>query len=337
MFYTRSLLYSYTEMSLSTFIKLLNKAIKFAIARPIQRYNIENRSKKYLGPDAKNFMPAPRAIGAMSQIDKPVQYPHLQSGFKSMRQKRLEASKSMGTSMVPSETEKINSILTKSFSETELDDDLVIKAASRLAVNKSVKIIEDKSEYAALLKDSSESDMTALGEPKKGRPLPTSVNLPLQDPASIWEIKKTPPGRLNLNMLQELMIHKLSDGEYWTSQRLAEHYNIREDYAEKLTKYVKQIRMIIPPTVAKNLDYLNRDNEAYKATKDIIYYVDNSLRTEYDRKYDDTFDPENDQLDESVKKVLAPPDSQPRPYLIDTQNRRLKQLVAPKPIKKLPQ
>jgi hypothetical protein len=124
-----------------------------AVNRPIQRFNIFNRAKKHLGEDAKYFMPAPRAIGSLSQI-KPSLYPHLegQSGFRSIKQKRLEAIKKRNETLLERTTNENQALLssnsevptvTKSFSETINDDRLIIQAGNSLPqVIKTVTTIE---------------------------------------------------------------------------------------------------------------------------------------------------------------------------------------------------
>lgn len=291
---------------IGTFFKLVGKAIRFSISRPIQRFNIYNRSKKYLGGDAKYFMPAPRAIGALSQSSIS-QYPHLEgsSPFKSVKQRRMEAIARRnqrlleGTTAIEESAKglspKTNSSV-RSFSETKQDDKVVIETSNKLPVIKTVTIVENPKRA-----DAAASDNEVSARPP--RPLPTSTNLQLSDPAVIWRVDKVPPGRLDLDKLQQLMINKLADDAYWTPKQLSETYNISEKYAANITEYFKQIRIIISPGIANKLDYVARNDPRYQACKDIIYYVDPSLRTPLERQYDDTFLP-TDELDPEVRRVL---------------------------------
>lgn len=304
-------------MSLFTFIKLCGKAFRFVVSRPLQRFNIENRSKKYLGPEAKYFKPAPRAIGSLSLIDgKPPQYPYLEGGggFKSIKQRRLQAIESKRDQLLESQKNLHPIVELKSYSETELDDIFVRSVVHKLNVTKTPVQI-NATENAGLLtepleltgtEDSSDSQK-ALAKPTT-RLMPKCTNLQRQDQLSIWNIDKTPPGRLNLNMLQELMVNKLVDDAYWTPKKISENYNIKEEYAEQLTKYYKQIIVVVSPRMKNLLDYTARNNPVYEATKDVIYQVDKGLRTEDDKKYDDMFLP-HEELDEKVKEILDPPET----------------------------
>lgn len=241
-------------MSLSTFVKLVVKAFKFTVSRPLQRFNIENRAVKYLGPDAAKYSPAPRAIGPISGLSlrELPRYP----GFKSVSGKRA-------------------------------DDHLVIEASNKLTV----------------IKTESTPKQIEAGN----RPLPKSTDLQLQDLSAIWETTRVPPGRLNLNMLQEIMINKLADPN-WTSKAIAEEYNIREEYAEKLIGHLRQFRIRISPRVARNLQLVGMDNPAYQAAKHLIYHVDNSLRSDIDRKFDSMYSP-SDNLPDDVREVIDSPGS----------------------------
>lgn len=295
-------------MSLKTFIKLTGKAIRFTLYRPIQRFNVANRAKKYLGPDAKAFMPAPRAIGSLvAQGGKASQYPHLEGkGFLSVRQRRLQA-----LSRDRDKHEKLEDSsagTTKRLPDRVRDENnLVIEAASKLSIIKTVTKL-DMNELNATIdgNKAGDSETTALEDPKQrqmDRPLPKLTQIQ-RDPNNIWATDKVPPGRISVNMLQELMFNKLADDSYWTTQVIAERYNIKEAYAENLITYLKQIKFVLPPRVAHTLDYIARNDPVYQATKDLIYFIDPSLRTSNDRKYDGTFLPEDD-LDENVRRLLG--------------------------------
>lgn len=265
---------------LRTFFRLVGKAFRMTVNRPLQRFNIANRARKHLGVDAKYFKPAPRAISP---------------GFKSISS---------------------SSSIIKSFSETINDDRLVIEASNSLPVIKTV--IKNELSSPDLVK-----------QEKPARPLPKSSSLQLSDPAVIWHVDKVPPGRLDLNKLQELMINKLADDDYWTPHKIAEVYNIKEEYAENITKYFKQIRIIISPGLAKNLDYVARNDPVYQATKHIVYHVDKSLRSEHDKQFDATFLP-TDNPDPEIKELLEASALQRR----QQPDLRLTQLVKrPKPLK----
>lgn len=289
-------------MSLNTFIKLVGKAFRFTVNRPMQRFNIYNRSKKYLGPDAKKFMPAPRAIGALSQNNwKPSQYPHLESGYKSIKQKRLDAVNRQKQLELPLESTSESGNVPKSYSENKLDDHLIIDASNKLEVTKTVIKIEPPDKQVQQLPESDTGDNIKLQ-----RPLPKSTNLQLSDLASIWAVEKVPRGRLDLNMLQEIMINKLGDDAYWTPKMIAEKYNIKESYAESLFKYLKQIRIVVSPRMSKALDYVGRNDPSYQAAKHLIYFVDKRLRTNLDKKYDSMYSP-GEQLDEEVRELIDSP------------------------------
>lgn len=239
------------------FFSLCGQAYRFLVMRPLQRFNIENRAKDYLGPEAKHFEPAPR--------------------FKSVSQGRTRKKE------LSLQTEPTNSSI-----QTELEDKYVVSLAKRMEVKKVVLGSRNES--------STETH----------RPLPKSTNLPLNDPASIWIVNKVPPGRLDLNMLQELMLNKLADDKLWTPKALSERYNIKEEYAEQLTKYLKHIRLIVSPRMKKIMDLTGRNNPLYQASKDFVYIVDKRLRNETDRQFDDMFLPDEEWPDE-VKAVLDPP------------------------------
>ena len=272
---------------------MVGKALRYSIRRPLQRFNIANRAKNFLGEDAKHFMPAPRAIGAVSKLG-PIQYPHLEGGgsFKSLRQRRLEALQSRRQKAIES-THSHDHGLQRAFSETEKDDNLVIEASNKLEVVKTVKLVTSQQPNAP------DKELTKTTD----RPLPKLTNLPLQNLSSIWNIDKTPPGRLSLNSIQEMMLNKLADVDHWTPKRISETYNIKEEYAESLLKYLKQVRIIISPAMAKNLDYIDRNNPTYQATKHIVYYVDKSLRSEQDRQYDKMYLP-TDEIDPEIRELL---------------------------------
>lgn len=308
------------------------KIFKYTLIRPLMRFNVENRSKKYLGPDAKKFMPAPRAIGSMS-LNGPSQYPHLEGGrgFLSLKQKRLKALESPentdGTGLVPTDNrDRITDLAAnRSYSRTEADDNLVREASINLEVKKLIKLSpapmsELHSNRLAIESRENANDInlpaTSDSRSKPHRPLPTAVNLPLQDVAYMWHVDKVPPGRLSLVKLQELMINKLADEEYWTPKMISEKYDINEEYAEKVTSHLKHIRIVVSPKQAKNLDLVGRQNPQFQATKHVIYYVDPALRSEEDRQFDATFLPDKEDLPESVKNVLETP-TQPRPFLKD--------------------
>lgn len=243
-------------MSLSTFLKLVNKAFKFAVMRPIQRFNIYNRARNYLGPDAKYFRPAPRAIGSsMVQTEALVSSP-------------------------------------KSFSATEEDDILIKQTSNKIEVKKLLV-----------------SPPAIGGDNKVGplRPLPKLTKLDRRDPADIWNVDKTPPGRLSLHMLQELMLNKLGDDKHWTPKMLAERYKIREEYAESLVKYLKQVRIVVSPRTAMFLDYVGRENPTYQAAKHIVYHVDKSLRNDVDKMYDKMYLP-TDQIDKEIREMVTQDD-----------------------------
>lgn len=294
----------------TTFFKLVRKAFRYATIRPLQRFNVENRSKKYLGPEAKYFKPAPRAIGAMSRLSgKPPQYPHLsEGGFISLRQKRLQAMQN--DTLLPSQTDSDLVVpIRKSFSKFESDDSLIRGNANRLNVLKSVIRITAPGKLdippsqPSSLSNNELSDETHLTKPS--RPLPKLTSLQMDDPTFIWQVDHVPPGRLSLSSFQEMMLNKMADKDYWTPDRLSERYNIKLQYASLLTQYVNPMKVIIPPRIKFALDYVCHKDPVYQATKDIIYEVDTSLRSELDKKYDSMFLPE-DELDEKVRQVIGP-------------------------------
>lgn len=295
-------------MSLSTFLKIVNKAFKFTISRPLQRFNIEDRSVKYLGPDSKKWQPSPRAIGPISglSLKELPKYPHLTPGYKSISQKRRDAIES-GKS---AEEQPVQAKL-KSYSEDKEDDNLVIEALNKIDVIKTVARV-GPTLNPKQIESGYEQQNTNIGDETDGqlkpshRPLPKLTDLPRQDLRSIWEVERTPPGRMNLNMLQELMINKLADHVYWTSKAIAERYNIREEYADKLVSSLKQIRIRLSPRMAKNMDYVGRMNPEYMAMKDLIYHVDKSMRTELDKKYDSMYSPKDD-LPDDVRQLIDSP------------------------------
>lgn len=316
-------------MSLSTFIKLVGKALRFTVNRPLQRFNIYNRSKKYLGPDAKKFMPAPRAIGALSLNNwKPSQYPHLESGYKSIKQRRLDAiNKRQQLEGLPSGSTSESDKQPKSFSETENDDDLIIEASNKLEVTKTViKIDPPDNQQKQLLSDGDSNVVDSRSSVELQRALPKCTNLQLSDPATIWAVEKVPKGRLDVNMLQEIMINKLADEAYWTPEKIADKYNIKQSYAESLFKYLKQIRIVVSPRMAKNLDYVGKNDPAYQAAKHLIYFVDKRLRSDSDKKYDKMYLP-HEQLDEEVKEVIDSPSE------VTAIDERLKKIARPAPLR----
>lgn len=306
-------------MPLSTFVKLVGKALRYSLIRPLQRYNVVNRSKKYLGPEAPKFAPAPRAIGAMSQLSKPPQYPHIQAstgGFLSMRQRRLQAIERSGSLPAPDEREKpkeLQDLLQQkpkpTYSQSENDDVLVREAAQALAVTKTVidlkrLMIQDEDESSSSRPEPEVAPSETGNElVTTKRPLPTSTNLPLQDISVIWETTRVPRGRISLMQLQELLINKLADENYWTPERVSEQYGIKLDYAATILQYYKQIRIIMPPRVYKALEYTQHNDPVFQATKDLVYEVDVSMRNELDKKCDETFLP-TDQLSEEIMTVL---------------------------------
>lgn len=298
----------------------MGKALRFGVARPIQRFNIESRAKKHLGEDAKYFKPAPRAIGPLTKLG-PSQYAHLEGGgFKSIKQKRLEAIQSRNQRLLESDQsrpqiesssqksfrDRVNAIA-KSFSETRRDDELIIESLPRLPAIKTSLLMNTRENHTPSLGDKDKADETnkQIETAKKThRPLPKSTNLDLRDPTHIWVTDNVPPGRLDLNNLQEIMLNKLSDTNYWTPEKISERYNIKAEYAEKLTKYLSQVRVVLSPRMAKCLDYTARTDPVYQATKDIIYFVDKSLRTELDKKYDAMYLP-TDELDPEIRDLIG--------------------------------
>lgn len=329
-----------------TIIKLIGKGIRFSLVRPIQRFNVANRSKKYLGPEAKHFMPAPRAIGSLvDRGGKPSQYPHLEGkGFFSLRQRRLEAlnrdddDQNLLDKPSDSRPKELSSGAKKS------DYNFIIEASNKLSIIKTVTKLDLDELKLTLDSNKSEVEPTAaLEEPAKHRPLPKLTNLQ-RGPQDIWSTDKVPPGKISLNMLQELMINKLADDEHWTAERIAERYNIKEAYAENLTKYLKQIKFVLSPRVAYLMDYIARDDPVYKATKDMIYYVDPLLRTKEDKMYDDTFLDE-DELEEHVRRLIGYRSLQkakpsfimqaPQPLRIDPVNKTKQQQIESDERKKL--
>lgn len=300
-------------MPFTNAFNILNKALKSATKRPLQRFNIYNRSKKYIGEESQNFFPAPRAIGPLTKIG-PSQYPHLEAGrgggFKSVKQRRVEAIAARNDRLLQI-TEEQRSLDrdnegVRSYSEIRHDDRLVIEGSNKLPVIKTVERIKPKlspSAAAALIEQGPSDSTTTTSVAKSSRPLPKLTNLDLRDPASIWHVDKVPPGRLDLNKLQELLLNKMGNADHWTPKLISEAYNIKEEYAENLITYLKQIRVVVSPRVAKVLDYVNRANDEYNQTKHIVYVIDKSLRDELDRSMDDTFLPE-DELDESIRELL---------------------------------
>jgi len=283
-----------TEMSsLVTFFKLVRKAFSFAIIRSAQRFNVANRAKKYLGPDAEYFEPAPRAIGSLS-LEPPKKYPHLEKGFRSVRERRLLALRKDAPTLDESKPAEISA--PTSLSITESDDSLVREVSSKLLVTKTVQI-EERSNKAEAVDVSSDKEIAS------SRTLPKLTSLDLSDPADIWEVDKVPPGRLSLNMLQDIMLNKLADEEYWTPKAIAEKHSIKEEYAESLLKYLKHIKIIVSPGLMKNMEYVGRNNPTFQAAKHIVYFVDVNLRTEADKEFDGTFLP-SDELEPDVRKVL---------------------------------
>lgn len=330
-------------MSLRTFVKLVTKAFKFTVSRPIQRFNIYNRSKRYLGPDADRFTPAPRAIGPLSQIS-PSQYPHLESGsgYRSTRQRRLDAlAKNSGATQDPllADTQSTTLKLPKSFSETASDDNFIRQLSSKLEVTKSVTNLGVPQRNHGMLPlpsssqitDGNEADPSSDVSGPSSRPLPKCTNLDLSDPASIWIMDKVPKGRLNLNMLQEIMVNKLADDKHWTTKVVAEKYDVKEEYVESLLKYLKQIQIIVSPQMAKMLDYAGRNDPVYQATKHIVYHVDKRLRSDVDKKYDKMFLP-SEQLDDEVRSLL----DEPGALQVERANRRLSVQAKPEPLRLAP-
>lgn len=303
-------------MSLVTFIKLVKKAVRYATVRPLQRFNVANRSKKYLGPDAKHFKPAPRAIGVMSRLEgKPPQYPHIaEGGFISVRQRRLQAMQR--DTLLPTQSDGGLSVpIRKSFSVSEDDDSLIRDNSDRLRVLKTVARIAtpgkllDKPPVQPIANSSSNpepEDQNSSLPAKPSRSLPKLTSLQLDNPLFIWVVDKVPPGRISLSSLQELTLNKMADSEYWTPERLAEKYNVKPEYAGLLTDYVSSMKLLVPPRIKYLLDYIGHADPVYQATKDIVYEVDISLRNESDKRYDAMFLPEEEELDDRVKQVLGP-------------------------------
>lgn len=291
-------------MSLSGFIKNIRKLIGFTLIRPMKRFNVYNRAQKYLGPDAKYFMPAPRAIGPMSNQGKNlIQYPHLIGGnsFKSVQQRRLEAIERV--KLTAGDQEANNSM---DVSEAEK---FVVNVSGRLEVTKTlVKEQATRNLPPSTNLDQIEAASGAVAgtdNQRSHRPLPTMTSLQLNDPASIWVVEKTPPGRLNLDQLQEIMLNKIDDPDnYWTPENIAEKYKIKAEYAESLCNYLKHVRIHLSPKLAKLLEYTGRNDEIYQASKHLVYIVDNDLRSEQDKQYDDMYLP-TDKLDDEVNQVVG--------------------------------
>lgn len=285
-------------MPFSGLARLVTKIFKYTFIRPIKRFDANIRMLKYLGPESKFFQPAPRAIGSLHDTGgKGLPYPHPKSGrgFKAVQQRRLEALASKQTS---SNSEQIS----LKPPDDSVDNKFVIDASNRLEVTKATVNLNHSTESRLLEEDST-------GE-RTSRPLPKSTILELQDSRSIWVVDKVPPGRLDLNKLQELMLNKLADGEYWTPERLAERYKIKAEYAESLTKYLKQVRIIVSPRMKKLLDYVGKNDAAYEAGKHLVFIEDKSLRDDIDKQYDKMFLPEDD-LTEDVKSLLEGSNSLP--------------------------
>lgn len=283
-------------MPFSGVIRILRKMVGYTLVRPVLRFNVNNRAKKYLGPEAPKFMPAPRAIGPMSQAKKPVVYPHLAHGenFKSVQTKRLQA------------MDKYNLVESTPQQSIEVEKDrFIIDTSKRLEVNKIVH--EENIPMSIQVK--SKDDNTKVST---HRPLPKLTSLQLSDPASIWVVNKTPPGRLNLDQLQEIMINKLADNDnYWTPERIASRYKIKEKYAESLCNYLKHITIHISPKLANLMDYTSRDDPLFQATKHIIYVVRSDLRSDEDKKYDKMYLPTDQPPTETVKELIGEIGSKP--------------------------
>lgn len=317
-------------------LRLIKKAYKFTVSRSLQRFNVENRAVKYLGPESKKFVHSPRAIGQISglSLKELPKYPQLQPGYKSISQRRREA-------LARGESSEDVPRLKRSYSEDKEDDRLVLEASSKIDVIKTIASLAppvarqriESGETKANQDSSSSSLSTAIH-----RPLPTSTNLQLQDQRNIWEVKQTPPGRLNLNMLQELMLNKVADDDHWTPAAIAERYNIREEYAEKLVTHLKQIRVRVSPRMAKNLEYVGRNNPEFMAAKHIIFYVDKSLRTELDKKFDSMYLPSDDLPDE-VSSIIDTPSFAPveqKHWVYEVQPKNIRRIARPKPLRIAP-
>lgn len=264
------------------------KFFKFVVMKPIQRFNIENRAVKYLGPESKYFKPAPRAIGASIERGyKGIEYPHLEEtrGFKNVHQR--DRQRIVGTDNDSTTTENIDP-----------GDQFVRDTSNRLEVTKTIVKVDEP------VKDQKTSN----------RPLPHSMNLGLEDPSAIWVVDKVPHGRLDLGKLQELMLNKLGQNDYWTPERVAEQYNIKPEHAESLMKYVKQIRIIVSPRMKKLMDYTGQNDPIYQSAKHLVYIVDKSLRNDVDKQYDDMYLP-SDKLDEEVKSIIEPRDKKLQPAI----------------------
>lgn len=290
-------------MPFSTFINLVGKLFRATTKKPLQRFNIIERSKKYIGQDSQHFFPAPRAIGSLSQIG-PSQYPHLEcrDGFKSISERRLKALEIRKRQLLEAENNSDKKLLEmpKSFSETRKDDELVIDAISRLpAIKQIIRIDHPKRTRHKQITGG--KDLVAAE--KISRPLPKSTNLDLSDHSSVWAVNKVPPGRLDLNKLQELMLNSLADPNYWTPKQIAETYNIKEEYAKNLLTYLRQIRFLVSPRMKYLMDYTNRNNELYQATRDVVYKTDKRLRSELDRSVDETFEITDD-LDPNIRDLI---------------------------------
>lgn len=267
------------------------KAFKYLVQRPLMRFNVANRATKYLGPDAPKFKLAPSAIGPMTQpagfigkltnanvISKP-------QSFKSITSKRSAIGLNLTNKSTanPSSNDGHQSI---TYSDSLEDENrLIIEASNKLKVTKKLETVSDQSSVST-------------------KPLPKLTSLQLQDPVNIWIVDKVPPGRLDINKLQELMLNILADENYWTIDKIVDSYGIAKEYAESITKNIKQIKIIISPRLYYNLEYVGRNNPTYQATKHLIYNVDASLRTEEDKVYDGLFEPNHP--DPEIQRLINP-------------------------------
>lgn len=287
-------------MPLSRLIGFVGKILRSLTVKPMQRYNVYNRALKYLGPDAKRFFPAPRAIGNPDGI-KSLPYPHLSAkGRRGLAQKK------------PALFGLFNNNKSQLLQESQSKNEFVVDASNKLEVTKTVVVnpqpmpTSQSSEPVEELVDIQKGPSSALELAKKKRPLPRSTIMQRDDARVIWDCDKAPPGRLTLNDLQELMVNKLADAEHWTPKVLADRYNIKEEYADQLLNSIKQIRIVISPRLSVLMDYVGRDDQVYQATKNTIYIVDNRLRSDTDKIYDKMFLPD-EKLAPEVDQLIDPP------------------------------
>lgn len=174
------------------------------------------------------------------------------------------------------------------------DESFVIGEAKKLVVNKI---------------DAPQAS-TQCDKDRALRPLPVARNLPLEDPLNIWFVHKLPYGRLDLEKLQELLYNRLADGDYWSAKMISEKYKLNIDHAINLTKYVAAHKIICSPKVYNNLELVCLNNKFYQQIKSFAVEVDESLRTESDKRLDIIEEADTTNKD-NLDMIRAPPPVEP--------------------------